>query len=70
MDQINVRTKLLRYLTYYNNEAVTTLLTHHRMAYPPERITVKRPRDEDPVDALCKSLQHIQVLLLTFSFSH
>ena len=25
------------------------------MAFPPERITVKRHRDEDPVDALCKS---------------
>ena len=25
------------------------------MTFPPERITVKRHRDEDPVDALCKS---------------
>ena len=25
------------------------------MAFPPERITVKRHRDEDPVDTLCKS---------------
>lgn len=24
------------------------------MAYPPERITVKRRRDEDPVEALCE----------------
>ena len=39
------------------------------MALPPERITVKRRLDEDPVDALCKSAsERVSHIMPPFGF--